>query len=156
MNAFEFVYLEPAGEALQKGQIWTVAGGCGDLHTWFWLILEVLDRDTANVAPWLRWRELAGPGDVLVPSAWAGGLYGAVSLELESTLHRSSLGTCEGILPRKALEYIMRGRADQDNPARRGQYVWGRQYVGLDRRAVYHDGIAKRIESMQSVRAAVE
>ncbi len=148
---------DPAdGSSLQKGQVWTVAGGCGDMPTWLWLLVEVLGPDTANAVPLFRWTELAGPGDLLVPAQWAGLLL-AVSLELESTLPRAAFGTCEGILPRKALEYVLQGRADLDNPDRRRRYEWGVRYIdALDRRVDYHDGIGEVIEAMQKpVRDAV-
>jgi len=144
------------GRTLSVGQVWTVAGGCGDQPTWLWLVLECLDDGVVSAVPLFRWSELAGPDDVYVPAEWAGTTLIA-SFELEHTLDRTALGQCQGRLPDAAMRYIADVYGDSIDPVRRQGHTWGLDYLdAVDRRLAYHDAIGTAIEALQaSVRAKV-
>ena len=158
------VRLPDDGQSLAPGQLWSLAGGCGDTPLWddtpapTWLVflLNPIGEDLFTAVPVFRWGELAGPNDLYVPERLAGATLIA-ALELEATVDRAMLGECGGRLPAEAVAFVLKALAIQDDPVERNAFSWGLGYLGRhDHRLAYHQAINDRLEELQvSVRTTL-
>lgn len=137
---------------VKPGQVWTVAGGCGEgTPVWHWLVLTVLEDGTFNCSPLAPHGQLAGPDDLFVPVA--AGENVIVSLECECSLGLDAFSDCLGTISGGLLGYILSARTAMYAPANaRNGYHWGYSYFipagGPSQQ--WHEAIAERTEELQS------
>lgn len=142
------------GDALRPGQVWSLREPTPEeLPGWLALVLDIVDSQALTIAPWFRWTELAGPGDLLLPKGAAGNTV-AVSIELSCTIGRTALDVCYGRLADEQIDTILQADRALGTGAAR-HFAWGIDYIDdHDCRHAYHDGIAATLSVLQA--AALE
>lgn len=140
---------EPCNEvSFGLGQVWSVTTK-GEEPTWLLVVVENLFGGFANLCPMFLWTELSGPDDVIVPSRVMGTEL-VVSLGLEATLGRDTLGECHGRIPPVPLQYILEARLAKGGK-KWTAYRRGMGYLDeYDRRLAYNNTISERLEVMQA------